>query len=50
MLIIQQAQASDAEWIQKSFDTQMHYQKRAGYFAEVCALQAQDKAVLLVAS
>ncbi len=49
MLTIREAQASDAEWLQTSFDTQMHYQKRTDYFAEVCDLQAQDKAVLLFA-
>lgn len=49
VVTIRRAGADDALWMQNSFDTQMGWTKRSGYFAECCQKQTMGELVLLVA-
>lgn len=48
-MIVRQATADDAVWMQSSFDAGMGWTKPGGYFAECCRQQAAGGRVLLVA-
>jgi GNAT superfamily N-acetyltransferase len=49
MVIVRQATARDADWMQTSFDTHMGWKKSEGYFRDCCQLQEAGELVLLVA-
>ena len=50
MIEVRRAGHEDAEWMQSSFDQFMGWEKPAGYFAECCQRQDEDKLVLFVAA
>ncbi|MGB1288521.1 MAG: GNAT family N-acetyltransferase [Aggregatilineales bacterium] len=47
---IRQATATDADWLQSSFDNNMGWTKPSGYFVQVCEKQSQADLVLLIAT
>ena len=49
-LTIRQARPEEAAWLQTSFDTQMGWKKRAGYFAGMGEKQAQGQLILFIAT